>query len=274
VGYDCMTLCTDYGYEAGFVGVLHAVAFAIAPRLPVIDLDHSVPPQNVRLGALRLERVLRFVPPGAHVAVVDPGVGGSRRAVAVESGDRVFIGPDNGLLPWAVEASGGSDRAVLLDREQFWLSGRSRTFDGRDIFVPVAAHLCAGTDLLDVGTEIDPSGLISLERPRVTWIRDDTVELEAIQVDGFGNVQLYADAGVSDALGLSGGLFARVTTAAGHAYWARFGETFAVVDRGELVMLVDSDGCLALSVNSGRADTVLGVAQGDILRIRGGGAWA
>jgi S-adenosylmethionine hydrolase len=144
---------TDYGCGAGFVGTLHAVAFRIAPDVRVIDLDHSVPPQDIRLGALRLERFMAYAPPGVHVGVVDPGVGGVRRAVAITAGPHAFVGPDNGLLTWAMEAtSAGDTRAVVLDRPGFWLEHPSRTFDGRDIFVPVAAHLSHGVPLDDVGT--------------------------------------------------------------------------------------------------------------------------
>ncbi|MGC9963210.1 MAG: SAM-dependent chlorinase/fluorinase, partial [Acidimicrobiales bacterium] len=120
-------MTTDYGCGAGFVGTLHAVAYRIAPRVAVIDLDHSVPPQDVRLGALRLERFLRIAPAGVHVGIVDPGVGGNRRPVAITAGDHAFVGPDNGLLPWAAEAAGDGIRVVVLDRPELWLEGRSRT---------------------------------------------------------------------------------------------------------------------------------------------------
>jgi S-adenosylmethionine hydrolase len=144
VAYGCITLLTDYGYAGGFVGMLHAVAFSIAPAVPVIDLDHGIPPFDVRLGALRLERAVPYLPAGVHVGVVDPGVGGSRRPVALTSGGSAFVGPDNGLLVWAARRAGDLDQVVVLDQERFWLPSRSQTFDGRDVFVPVAAYLAAG----------------------------------------------------------------------------------------------------------------------------------
>jgi hypothetical protein len=270
-GHDgCLTLTTDYGYGAGFVGTLHAVAFRIAPTLKVIDLDHSVPPQDVRLGALRLERFMRFAPPGVHVGVVDPGVGSSRRAVAIAAGAHVFVGPDNGLLPWAAEAAGGAFvRAVLLDRPQFWLDSPSRTFDGRDVFVPVAAQLASGRHLDEVGSEIDPAGLVRLVRP-AALVDDGSATLELLQVDGFGNVQLSGDETTVAALGLHHGDPVRLDVAGRAPLEATYVETFAAVARGSTVVLIDSDGCLAVSVNCGRADTLLGDPAGATIRLRPG----
>jgi hypothetical protein len=255
------------------VGTLHAVAFRIAPDVKVIDLDHSVPPQDVRLGALRLERFMRFAPPGVHVGVVDPGVGSARGAVAVAAGAHVFVGPDNGLLPWAAEAAGRADlaapvRAVLLDRPQFWLENASRTFDGRDVFVPVAAHLASGRRLDEVGSEIDPAGLARLVRPTAVIDEDGSATLEVLQVDAFGNVQLSGDETTVGALGLHVGDPVRLHVASRAPLEAVYGETFASVARGGTVVLVDSDGCIAVSVNCGRADTLLGTPPPATVRLR------
>lgn len=255
--YGCLTLTTDYGYAGGFVGALHAVAFSIAPSVTVIDLDHLVPPQDVRLGALRLERFARFAPAGVHVGVVDPGVGSSRRAVAISAGHHVFVGPDNGLLVWAAEASAAELRAVELDRPEIFLEPRSRTFDGRDVFVPVAARIASGLDLFEAGSEIEPASLVRLERPSTTDLGDGSYELDVLQVDHFGNLQLSGDESTARALGLAAG--DGVTVFAGRAVVeARYGRTFDEVPKGGAVVLVDSDGCLALSVNCGRADALVG----------------
>jgi S-adenosylmethionine hydrolase len=264
----CLTLLTDYGYQAGFVGTLHAVAFRIAPRAAVIDLDHSIPPGNVRLGALRLERLARVLPSGVHVAVVDPGVGGARRPVAVQAGDHVFVGPDNGLLIWGAEAVGGIGAAVVLDDQSYFLEARARTFDGRDIFVPVAAHLLEGTPFAEVGSSIDPLGLVRIERPVTRRRPDGSLDLEVVQVDGFGNVQFGAGrANVTD-LGLGDRL---VIDCDGSRIPVRFGSTFTDVDPGAGVLLLDSDGQLAFSVNGGRADSMLPVTLGGRVVIRRAG---
>ncbi len=265
--FDCMTLTTDYGYGAGFVGALHAVAYRIAPSLTVIDVDHSVPPQDVRLGALRLERFLRIAPDAVHVGVVDPGVGGSRRPIAVECGSHSFVGPDNGLLVWAAEAAGPGMRAAVLDNEGFWLADRSRTFDGRDVFVPVAARLAAGAGLTDAGTEVDPATLVRLERPVARVRADGVAEVEVLQVDGFGNVQTSGDRGTVAELGLRAGTRVVIGVEVAGGVSATYGATFADVGLGQAVLLIDSDGCLALSVNGGRADRLLGDGPPAVLTV-------
>lgn len=259
-----MTLTTDYGHGAGLVGTLHAVAYRIAPSLSVIDLDHSVPPQDVRLGALRLERFMRYTAPAVHVGVVDPGVGSARRAVVLEAGGHGFVGPDNGLLLWAVDAVGPDVRAAVLDKQEFWLPDRSRTFDGRDVFVPVAARLAGGALLTDLGTEIDPATLVRLERPVARLRADGVAEVEVLQVDGFGNVQTSGDEGTVAALGLAAGGEVRIGTGGGSDVLARYGTTFADVAVGATVVLIDSDGCLAVSVNGGRADRLVGGSGGSL----------
>lgn len=266
--YGCLTLTTDYGYEAGFVGVLHAVAFRIAPTVRVIDLDHSVPPQDVRLGALRLERFMRFAPAGVHVGVVDPGVGGSRRAVAITAGPHAFVGPDNGLLPWAADRVAPGMRVVVLDRPELWLERPSRTFDGRDVFVPVAARLASGLDLSDAGTEVDPGSLVRLTRPTARVEAEGVGELEVLQVDGFGNVQLSGDEATAAELGLRTGDPVTIAVAGGATVGASYGRAFTEVPRGGAVVLVDSDGCLALAVNCGRAEALLGAPLPRTVTIR------
>jgi S-adenosyl-L-methionine hydrolase (adenosine-forming) len=267
--YGCITLTTDYGHGAGFVGALHAVAFRIAPDVAVIDLDHSVPPQDVRLGALRLQRFMSFVPNGVHVGVVDPGVGSTRRAVAITAGRHAFVGPDNGLLLWAAEQASPELRAVVLDRPELWLEPRSRTFDGRDVFVPVAAHLAAGVELGDAGSEVDPYSLVRLARPGARVDAGGLGELEVLQVDGFGNVQLSGDATTVSTLGLQIGDTVTVRTG-GTVVRALYAETFAEVPRGGIAVLIDSDGCLALSVNCGRADALLETPLPQTLTIQRG----
>jgi S-adenosylmethionine hydrolase len=262
----CLTLLTDFGYEAGFVGALHLVACSIAPRARVIDLDHTIPRGDVRLGALRLERAVRLLPPGVHVGVVDPGVGSARRPLALRAGRLVFVGPDNGLLVWAGDAAGGIEEAVVLDDERWFLEGRARTFDGRDVFVPVAAHLLSDASLEEVGTRCDPAGLVRLERPVARLVEDGVIEAEVVQIDGFGNVQLSAGRRLVDGLGARPG-DPLVVEWAGRRLHAVFGGAFADVGAGEAVLLVDSDGCLALSVNGGRADALLDARPASLVTV-------
>jgi len=263
----CITLLTDYGLEAGFVGALHAVAFGLAPSAAVIDLDHSVPRGEVRVGAWRLEHLTRLVPGGVHVAVVDPGVGSSRLPIALRAGGRLFVGPDNGVLIWAAEAGGGIEEAVVLDDETYFLPDRARTFDGRDVFVPVACRLAEGATVADVGSAIDPLDLVRLERPAARRLLDGSLETEVVQVDGFGNVQLGASQADLGALGLSAGDQFAVESGRERVV-ATAGSTFSDVGPGEAVLLLDSDGQLALARNGGRADALLPAALGGRVLVR------
>src|ERR1700745_3409732 len=144
---NCLPFLTDFGLEHVFLAACHGVAARIAPATRVIDITHLVPPGDVRRGAAVLAQTVPYLPPAVHVAVVDPGVGTTRRGIAVEAGEAILVGPDNGLLSWAVAALGGARRAVQLTNGEFWLHPVSQTFHGRDLFVPVAAHPAAGTDL-------------------------------------------------------------------------------------------------------------------------------
>ncbi len=268
MAYACLSLLTDYGALWGYVGVCHAVALSIAPSMPVIDIAHNVPPHDVRSGAFLLERTIKYVPPGVHVAVVDPGVGGTRRPVAVQSGERVFVGPDNGLLPWAVDACGGPDHAVVLDNQELWLTPRSRTFDGRDVFVPVAARIAMGKSVEEVGSSIPVANLVRLERPITRILEDSTAELEVLHVDTFGNVQLSGTAETAVSLGLNVGDRLSLHSPRKDGVTATYGSTYGDVPPGRPLVLVDSDGYLAVAVNLGRAETLLSVTVGDLVRIR------
>ncbi|HLJ98458.1 MAG TPA: SAM-dependent chlorinase/fluorinase, partial [Streptosporangiaceae bacterium] len=177
-----LTFLTDYGLDDGFVAACHGVAATIAPHATVIDVTHLVSPGDVRRGAAVLAQTVPYLPPAVHVVVVDPGVGTSRRGVAVRAGESVFVGPDNGVLSWAVAAVGGASRAVTLTSRDLWLDKVTSTFHGRDIFMPVGAHLAAGTDLAVAGPDIDPDLLVTLPPP-ARLIRDGVAEGEVLTVD-------------------------------------------------------------------------------------------
>lgn len=267
--FDLVTFVTDYGRGGGFVGALHAVVDALVPpELPVriLDLDHDIPRHDVLLGALRLEAAMGYVRPGVHVAVVDPGVGTARRPVAVESHGRVFVGPDNGLLAFALEATGGATRAVEITRVV--RAGATATFDGRDVFAPAAGHLLSGAALSDLGPPLEPAELHLLERPLVRLEGGGRLTAVVLQVDGFGNVQLAA---AGDLLAELGDVARVQKEGTAEQLAVSVGRTFADVARNEPVVLSDSDGRIALSVNRGRGDALLGgLARGDVLVLERG----
>lgn len=259
----CVTLLTDYGLEDGFVAACHGVIASICPPVRIIDITHLVPPGDVRRGAALMAQTVPYLPAGVHVAVVDPGVGTRRRAIAVAAGDRVFVGPDNGVLSWA--AAGADVRAWELTERELWVEPVSATFHGRDIFAPVAAHIAAGRDVATVGREIDPAGLVRLPPPSRT-VRDGTAEGEVVTVDRFGNVQLSLTGADLDAIGARHGGTLTVTLGR-HSLRMAYGETFGSVPPGELVAYTDATGLVALAVNAGDAAQRLGLPPGAHVRL-------
>jgi S-adenosylmethionine hydrolase len=199
------------------------------------------------------------------VAVVDPGVGTARRGVAVQAGDSILVGPDNGLLSWAVAAQGGAERAVQLTNGDLWLHPVSPTFHGRDIFMPVAAHLAAGSDLASAGDEIDLADLVTLPAP-TSRVRDGEAEGEVMSVDRFGNVQLSIVAADVGELGVSFGS-PLVVRCGRRQLTVPFLETFAAVAPGEIVAFTDSAGLISLAVNAGDAAQQLGLPPGAHVRL-------
>jgi S-adenosyl-L-methionine hydrolase (adenosine-forming) len=258
--FDSLTFITDYGLEDGFVAACHGVAARIAPSVRIIDITHLVQPGDVRRGAAVLAQTIPYLPPAVHVAVVDPGVGTARRGVAVQAGHSILIGPDNGLLSWAVAAQGGAQRAFQLTNGDLWLHPVSPTFHGRDIFMPVAAHLAAGTDLASAGDEIDLADLVTLPAP-TSRVRDGEAEGEVMSVDRFGNVQLSIVAADVTELGVGYGS-PLVVRAGRQKLTVPFLETFAAAAPGEIVAFTDSAGLISLAVNAGDAAQHLGLPPG------------
>jgi len=255
-----LSFLTDYGLEDGFVAACHGVAARIAPHASIIDVTHLVPPGDVRRGAAVLAQTVPYLPPAVHVAVVDPGVGTARRGVAVAAGDSVFIGPDNGLLSWAVTAAGGPARAFSLTNRDLWLADVTATFHGRDIFMPVAAHLADGAELAATGAEIDIADLVTLPAPE-RLIRDSVAEGEVLTVDRFGNVQLTITASDAAEIGLKPGATANIRCGR-HQLTVPYREMFGAVAPGELVAYADSAGLVSIAVNGGDAAQHLGLPPG------------
>jgi S-adenosylmethionine hydrolase len=253
MSYRWASFTTDYGTLDGFVATVKGVIAGIAPDVTVIDVTHQVPPQDVRRGAAVLAQAAPWLPPAVHLAVVDPGVGTQRRGIAVVAARGVLVGPDNGLLLPAADALGGMTAAYELVDPAYRLPEVSATFHGRDVFAPAAAHLCLGLDPARLGPPV--ADLVLLPAPTV-HIGPDEVRAEVLSVDGFGNVQLAATelGGLTGTVRVQGGL-------------ATVGRTFADVPDGELVVLADSVGYVAVAVNRGSAAARLGVEPGDIVEI-------
>jgi S-adenosyl-L-methionine hydrolase (adenosine-forming) len=259
--FDTVTFLSDYGLRDEFVGVVKSVIRTISPEVTVIDLTHDIDPADVRGGGLALARSVQYLCPGVVLAVVDPGVGTGRRAIAVEvgGGQSFLVGPDNGLLAPAVAMIGGGDRVVSLTNAEFHLPAPGPTFAGRDILGPVAAHLCAGVDLLELGEVIDPLSVIPGVLP-VTRPEGDGIVAEVLWVDRFGNAQLNVDPDEIDAWGTRVRLRLGL---AGDVRIAQRSHTYQEIPPGGVGLVVDSYGLMAIAVDRGSAAAQLALAAGD-----------
>jgi S-adenosyl-L-methionine hydrolase (adenosine-forming) len=256
-----ITFLTDFGLQDDFVGTCHGVIATIAPDAHVIDVTHGVRPGHVLQGALVLANTLPYMPAGVHLAVVDPGVGGSRRALALRDRDgRLYVGPDNGLLLPAAERFGGVDQAHELANPEYSLQPVSRTFHGRDLFSPAAAHLAAGVALEELGPPVGPDELVQLEVPQPE-VGHNRIRAVALTVDRFGNVGLNLRRDHLEPAELAAGTRLELTCR-GERFYATFARTFGDARRGSLILYEDSYGNLALAVSRGSAAQLLRVEEG------------
>jgi S-adenosylmethionine hydrolase len=262
--FDTISFLSDYGTSDEFVGVVKSVIRAIAPEVAVVDITHEVRPYDVKGGALTLARSVQYLCPGVVLAVVDPGVGTERRAVAIEvgDGDSYLVGPDNGLLASAVGMVGGATAAVELTNTDYQLPAPGPTFAGRDVFGPAAAHLCAGVPLEELGPRVDPAelvpGLVPLPREE-----GGAIAGEILWVDRYGNCQLNIDPDEVATWGERVQLrWSRPRPGVRSAVRA---DTYGDIGPGQVGVVVDSYGLLAVSVRNGSAADALGVAAGDEL---------
>lgn len=252
-----VTLLTDFGLKDHFVGVMKGVISNIAPHANLIDISHQVRPQSIVEGARLLAQAVPYFPPGTvHVAVVDPGVGTERRALAVQIGDHFFVAPDNGLLTLLLEkaeGAGETKKLISLTKPGYWLPQISTSFHGRDIFSPVGAHLANGLPLNKLGEEIDDPRLLKLAQPLAT---QNGWKAEVVMVDGFGNIctNLLGSALPEDKENIT--IKIAETTIRGLT------QAFGDAKPGTLIALVDSTGHLAVAEVNGNAAERLNVHVG------------
>jgi S-adenosylmethionine hydrolase len=261
-----ISFLTDFGLSDDFVGVCHGVIKRIAPEAQVIDITHGIPPQAVLQGALVLANTVPYMPEGVHLAVVDPGVGGVRRPLALrDEAGRLYVGPDNGLLIPAAERSGGIAEARELANPAYALPSVSRTFHGRDLFAPAAAHLAAGVALAELGPPVDPEALVRLDLPQPE-VGERRIRATVLYIDGFGNVQLNLTREHLEQVGILPGT--TVELAAGQdRYYAVAARTFADARAGDILLYEDSYRNVALAINRGSAAAILNSRPGQELRL-------
>jgi S-adenosylmethionine hydrolase len=259
-----IVFCSDYGLADEFVGVCHGVIARLAPDVRVIDLTHGISAMNVIHGASVLCASVPYLPvDGVVLAVVDPGVGSDRKALAVETaGGAILVGPDNGLLSLAWDALGGPTRAVQITSPDVILQPTSQTFHGRDVFAPAAAKLAAGADFGSLGPEVDVDELVrvSVAAPTVTL---GSVRGSVLAVDRFGNVQLSLREEHLEKGGLAEADDLALDTDEAGSILLRRARNFADVRWGQAALIVDSAGWLMAAVNGGSLAEALRVNVGD-----------
>lgn len=262
--YDTISFLSDYGHTDEFVGVVHSVIRQLCPEVTVLDITHEVAPFDVRGAGLTLARSAQYLCPGIVMAIVDPGVGSTRRPVAVEVGDgqAVLIGPDNGVLAPAVALVGGATRAVWLNNPEYHLEAPGPLFDGRDVFAPVAARLASGEVAFeDLGELIDPAGLMPGMFP-ISEPSEDGLNAEVLWIDRYGNVQLNV---APDELDELGDVFE--VRSEGRTRSARRVSHFSELSTGAVGLVVDSYGFIALVSDRSSAAAELSLSTGDPLTL-------
>ncbi|MDZ7954168.1 SAM-dependent chlorinase/fluorinase [Nostoc sp. DedQUE09] len=253
-----VTLLSDFGDRDVYVGIMKGVIAQINPRLTVVDLTHQIPPQDIAAARFSLMNAYAHFPVGTvHLAVVDPGVGGKRRAIAVEFAQGFLVGPDNGIFSGLLSQS-PAIAAVELTNLNYWRTPQpSKTFHGRDIFAPVAANLASGVPLKQLGQEIDPVSLVNLD---IGNCKQTTIGvMGCIQyIDHFGN--LVSNIPASYVQGKTW-----CVQVAGLSVPGR--ETYGEVKVGEIIALVGSHGWVEIAINYGDAHSQLQINLQDPLEV-------
>lgn len=254
-----LALLSDFGVRDHYVAAMKAVALGICPDASIVDVTHDIPPQDIAAGAFELAAAAPYFPPRTvFIAVVDPGVGSARQAVAVATKDHLFVAPDNGLLTRVLQLA-PSWRAVVLTNPQYARATISRTFEGRDRFAPAGAWLAAGVPLDALGPPLDRLVTLSLPLP----VADaDGVRGEVVRVDRFGNLITNIDRPSLERLGMP------VRVELDGATAMPLVATYADAPAGTFCALVGSGGYLELSVNGGSAAQTSGRGAGAVVRVR------
>ena len=260
-----ITFLSDFGLKDDFVGTCHGVMKRIAPDAHIIDITHGIPPQAVLQGALVLANTIGFMPVGVNLAIVDPGVGGPRRPLALaDEGGRIYVGPDNGLLLPAASRAGIA-AAHELSNPDYALETISRTFHGRDLFAPAAAHLARGVTLADLGPPVDPESLVRLDVPELV-ISEDRIVATLLYVDSFGNIALNLTRDDVVGMGIVSGTRVELDLS-GERYYAVMARTFADARPGDVILYEDSYKNMSLAISRGSAARMLHASPGQEIRI-------
>lgn len=259
-----ITLTTDFGTSDAYVGVMKGVILGINPNARIVDITHAIPPQDIHEASFLIHSVYRYFPEGAiHTIVVDPGVGSARQAVVCQTDHASFVCPDNGILTYLLQEIKNGDeqptRVVEIQNKDYVLPKVSNTFQGRDIFAPVAAHLSLGVSLADFGPPV--RDLVRLPIPTF-YVSDDKLTGQIIKIDRFGNAITNIP---EDALPTRASTY---EIRIGQTCLTRINRAYAESEIGEPLAIIGSFGLLEIAVNGGSAEETLGLKRGDTIAVQ------
>jgi len=258
-----ITLLSDFGLKDPYVAEMKAIILSVCPQAHLVDVSHEIEKFNIRMGAFVLASAASYFPDGTiHVAVVDPGVGTKRRAILVETKDMLFVGPDNGLLMLTAQRQ-GIRHVYNLTNTRYMLPCVSRTFHGRDVFAPSAAHLANGCKPSDFGSEIHDYVIPKFAKPRLT---KNALLGEVLHVDDFGNIVTNISRAELEKTGIQVGAVFRLRLR-DRALKLRFCSAYGEVSVGESLALIGSHDFLEISLNQGNASKKFGVRTGDAVAV-------
>ncbi len=256
-----ITLLTDFGYQDEFVGVMKGVMLSRYPQAQLVDLTHAIEPQDIVQGAYLLRSAASYFPAGSiHLAVVDPGVGGTRTAVAVRQDGHSYVAPNNGILSLVVES--GVDRVVSIENRDIFKHPVSATFHGRDIFAPAAAHLAAGNRMEELGPVMSHLDLIQVQPEIPVRCRTDKIEGCVVLIDSFGNLMTNISSRTLENVGVLH-CNHQVGIRIGATFIPMISSTYSSVEKQTPLALIGSRNYLEISVNMGNAAKQLGACKGD-----------
>jgi len=262
-----IALLSDFGTRDEYVGVMKGVIAGIEPAARVVDICHRIEPQNIVHGAFILKATVPYFPEGTiFVAVVDPGVGGRRRILAADCDGRRFVMPDNGLIEGVLNSS--SEAAVVsVENRSCFLTPVSRTFHGRDIFAPVAAHLAGGLPLAELGPPVDPAELVTGMMPRCRFSSRDGIQGVVIAADRFGNLMTNIDEQAIERLTerTAGG---QVIVSLGDTTIGAIVDSYDRAAKDEPLAIIGSRGLLEIAVNCGNARQRLQTEKNQRVRVQ------
>ena len=255
-----ITLMTDFGTSDHYVGVMKGVILNINPQVQIVDITHTIPPQDIHGAAFLIDSAYRYFPTGTiHVIVVDPGVGSKRRAIVCQTETACFVCPDNGILTHILHNE-EHIHTVAVENSAYFLPQVSNTFHGRDIFAPVAAHLSRGVPINVLGSPVAPPVQLPIPRPEV---RDNTIIGQVIWIDSFGNLVTNISHEILELLEERNS----VIICAGNAEINHLNRSYAESAVGEALAIVGSFNRLEISINQGNAAQTLGLKRGDTITI-------